>query len=718
METPVHTLRVAGAPLSRARNTVPYALALAAVAAFSFLSGGYILGRSTPIVVAFLCAAAVWVWFLRRSTRPPLLYLAALGVFGAFAVWSGLSVLWSFGPDLTWVSFNLTAFYLAVAAVLGLTSARGLQLWTVTYGYLGIAAAVGVYAFLGKGLPAVVTHAQTYARLDSPIGYWNVLAVMMVMGLCVALAIAGDRATGAALRTVAAAAAVPMCFAFFFTFSRGGWVALAVALALYFGFTTTRLGSFVSLAVVATPVGLVLWRLRDLETLFARTTDDALRTQQGGTLLRWAIAALLVTAGVQLAVALLHRAVAWPRWSTVAAGAAVLAVVLAVVVAGPVRFVQSRGGTSWVEDRIHELVTDAGESSGANQAERLVTLSTNGRIAIWREAARQSRYDRVAGTGAGTFAFTHYRFRDGGGVVKHAHSQWLNVLSELGVVGLALFVAAIVLFVAAMVGNPFSRRRDPLHPLLVALQAGVIAFVVHLTADWDWDMAAIGTAVFVFIAVCVSYRATRAGDERRAARRSRHERVARAIAAAPEEAAAAAPWTAAGDAEADDGTAGQQRGEDGASGAARTTPVRNVRRSGWAPRVVASAALLLLAASWLPPYLALRAENAALAASSDGDVATALDHARRAAAWDPLAVGPLITEATLLQQLGRNREALERLQAATKLQPQNFVVWYELGVLQHGALGRDKAARAAFTRALALNPDDAASRYELEVLAQ
>ncbi len=723
----MNTLRVAGTPLSRSRNTVPYVLALAAVAAFSFLSGGYVIGRSTPIVVAFLCAAAVWVWFLRRSTRPPLLYLAALGVFGAFAAWSGLSVLWSFGPDLTWVSFNLTAFYLAVAAVLGLTSARGLQLWTVAYGYLGIAAAVGVYAFLGKGLPAVVTHAHTYARLDSPIGYWNVLAVMMVMGLCVALAIAGDRATGAALRTAAAAAAVPMCFAFFFTFSRGGWVALAVALVLYFAFTTTRLASFASLVAVATPVGLVLWRLRDLETLFGRTTDDALRTLQGGTLLRWAIAALVVTAAAQLAVALLHRAVAWPRWATAAAGAIVLAVVLVVAVGGPVRFVQARGGTPWVEDRIQELLTDAGESSGANQAERLVTLNTSGRIAIWREAVRQSRYDRIAGTGAGTFPFTHYRFRDIGGVVKHAHNQWLNVLSELGVVGLALFVASVVLFVAAMVGNPFSQRRDPLHPLLVALQAGVIAFVVHLTADWDWDMAAIGTAVFVFIAVCVSYRATRAGDERRAARRSRHEEAAPAV--APEESVAAtAPQTVVQVAEATDtgpavacadGAEGEERGEAGGPGATRTTTQgRRARRPGWAPRVVASAALLLLAASWLPPYLALRAENAALAASSDGDVATALDHARRAAAWDPLAVGPLITEATLLQQLGRNREALERLQAAVKLQPQNFAVWYELGVLQHGALGRDKAARAAFTRALALNPDDAASRYELELLAR
>ena len=133
---------------------------------------------------------------------------------------------------------------------------------------------------------------------------------------------------------------------------------------------------------------------------------------------------------------------------------------------------------------------------------------------------------------------------------------------------------------------------------------------------------------------------------------------------------------------------------------------------------MASTALVLLAVSWLPPYLAQRAENAALAAASDGDVSAALDYARRAATLDPLAVSPLLTEATLLQQLGRNREALARLQAAVKLQPQNYEVWYELGVLLHEAFGRDKAARAAFTRALALNPDDAASRYELELLAQ
>ena len=141
-------------------------------------------------------------------------------------------------------------------------------------------------------------------------------------------------------------------------------------------------------------------------------------------------------------------------------------------------------------------------------------------------------------------------------------------------------------------------------------------------------------------------------------------------------------------------------------------------RSGWGIRAVASIALVLLALCWLPPYLAQRAENAALAAASDGRVAAGLSQARRAATLDPLAVSPLLTQATLLQQLGQNRAALAKLQEAARLQPQNFEVWFALGELQQSALGQKKQARASFTRALALNPLDSASRYELERLAQ
>jgi hypothetical protein len=737
MESPANTARVAGETF-RARNTAPFALALVAVGLFSFLSGGYIIGRSTPVVVALLIAAAVWVWFLRRSTRPSVLFLAALAAFAAFTAWSGLSVLWSLGPDLTWVAFNLTAFYLAVVAVLGFTSVRGLQLRTVAYGSLGVLAAVGVYAFLGKGLPDVVTHAHAYARLDSPVGYWNVLAVMMVMGLLVALAVGGDRATPAWLRTLAAAAAVPICFTFFFTFSRGGWLALAVALVLYFAFTTTRLGGIVTLVAVVAPVGLVLWRLRGLGTVFTPTTDDALRTLQGHTLLRWAVAALLVTAGAQLVAALVQRWVRWPRWSVVAAGAVVLAAVCLVVFGGSGVFLQRHGGSQWVKEKAHALVTDAESEQNGNAAARLLTVTTNGRIQLWKEAARQSRYARTAGTGAGTFSFTNYRFRTGGILVQHAHSQWFNVLSELGVVGLTLFAAAIVLLVAAMVGNPFSRRGDPLHPLLVALQAGVIAFLVHISWDWDWDMAAIGTLALVFITAVTSYRTTRASDLRRAARHARH--VARQEEAEAEPAVAGGAETSTTGAEAaavvleEAGVAPTQApvalAEEGDTGAvdeahasgegpdeaARAGERSRRRRSGWGIRVVASTALVLLALCWLPPYLAQRAENSALAEASDGRVAAGLVQVRRAATLDPLAVGPLLTQASLLQQLGQNRAALAKLHEAARLQPQNFEVWFALGELQQSALGQKRQARASFTRALALNPLDSASRYELDRL--
>jgi hypothetical protein len=658
---------------SRSRDLVPFAITLVCACLFSFLSGGYIFTRSAPLAVVYLLLAAVWVWFLRRQSRPSLIYLTALVVFGLFVAWAGLSVSWSFGPDLSWIAFDLAALYLAVAAVLGLTPVRGLQLRTAGYGFLAVAVAVGAYAFLGKVVPDVVTHAHTYARLDSPVGYWNVLALMMVMGLAVALSLAGDRTAHPGWRVLAAAAAVPLCFTFFFTLSRGGWVVLAVMLLLYFGFTTTRLASFASLVAIAAPVAAVLWRVRDLGTLFTATSNDALRTLQGHALLRWSLGALLVGAAAQAVIVLAHRAVPWPGWARVAAGAAVLVVLVAGIGGGSWHLLESRGGSAWVRDRVQTFISGTDQTGSDEGAGRLISLYT-GRPPLWREALEQSRSHRLLGTGAGTFVFTHDRFRLDGGDVAHAHSQWFNVLTELGVVGLGLFAAAMALFIAAAVRNPFADRRDPLRPLLVALQAGMAAFVVHISWEWDWDMAAIGTVFFLFAAVCSSYLATRAADRRRTA-----------AAAAPAEAPLPAP--------------------------ARR------RAAGWPARTVATVALVLLAVSWLVPYLAARAENAALAAAGDGDTVAALSHARRAGSLDPLAVDPLITEALVLQQQGRNVESLAVLQKAARLQPDNYQVFYHEGVLLLQAFGRKQAAIAALRRALALNPLDGASRFELELAA-
>jgi Flp pilus assembly protein TadD len=55
------------------------------------------------------------------------------------------------------------------------------------------------------------------------------------------------------------------------------------------------------------------------------------------------------------------------------------------------------------------------------------------------------------------------------------------------------------------------------------------------------------------------------------------------------------------------------------------------------------------------------------------------------------------------------------LQKAARLQPDNYEVYFQQGVLLLRAFGRKQAASAALRRALALNPLDDASRVELEL---
>jgi O-antigen ligase len=681
------------------REFLPYALTLCAYTAFSFLSGGYILTRAAPIAIAWLLVAAVGVWVVRGWRRPSWLYVGALAALAAYTVWAGVSILWSFGPDLSWVAFDYAAFYLAVAAVLGATATGRHQLRLAGYGFLVATIAVALYAFAGKALPDVVTHAHTYARLDSPVGYWNVLALLMVMALPVALSLAGRRGAPLALRAAAAAGAVPLAFTFVFSFSRGGVLALIVVLVAYFALADRRLTSLAALIAVAVPVAAALWRVRELDTLFSATDDEVLRTAQGHDLLRWALLALVATVVLHLVFVALERAVPWPRWARVAAGAVVLAGIVIGVGGGALVYVDRQGGAEWVRERYRTFVEDADTRSTADTADRLLSLNS-GRPPLWRRALEQYDAGPKVGTGAGTYRFTHYRFRRTGGVTKHAHSQWLNALSELGAPGLLTFAASMALFVTATLRGLIRGRRDPERSLLAALQAGLIAFIVHMTWDWDWDMAAAGVAMVLFAATAAAYVSTRDAGH------------AAALAAETPGAAAAAPPDAGADVE---GAAAPDAGVADAPGASQ--PALRVQTKGVAPRVFASGLLVLVAVSWLPPSMADRAQNRAVEEAARGEIAAAADAARSARRWNPLAADPLITLALVEQQLGQNRAALETLRDAARLQPENYEVHYQLGLLLERAFGRDAEAAREFRRALQLNPLHSSSRYELEALA-
>jgi len=113
------------------------------------------------------------------------------------------------------------------------------------------------------------------------------------------------------------------------------------------------------------------------------------------------------------------------------------------------------------------------------------TGSTEPRASLWRVAWHQFESHVAFGSGAGTFALAWARsglIETRGGALD-AHSLYLETLSELGLVGLAL----LLVFLALPLARP-SRLGAGLAP--VAAGAYVV-FVVHAALDWDWEMPAV-----------------------------------------------------------------------------------------------------------------------------------------------------------------------------------------------------------------------------------
>jgi len=724
---------------------VPGAASLVLIVILSFRAGGYIVDSATPFVIAWLVVVGAWVLAVRPVERPPLALLTALGALGALALWTGLSIIWSVGPDLSWIAFNYAALYVAAALALAWGGSGRLQVLVATVGFLAGATAVAVYAYLGKVLPDQVTHAHEYARLAAPVGYWNVLAVMLVMAAPIALALAARRGLHPLLRAVAAAVLALLLITLFFTFSRGGFAAAMVMLVAYFVAARERLSSLVSLLLAAAPVGFVLWHLRDLETLFGPTTDAALRSAQAHTLAGWTILALGLPFALQVAVAYVHRRLAFRplvvRW----VGVAVLVLGLGLCIGGPLSYMQRQGGVGeWVSAQYTSFI-EGSDSEGGDTAARVLVVSSNGRVGLYKVALRQYDHTPLVGTGAGTFAFSNYRFRDTGLFVKHAHSQWFNTLSELGIVGLALLTAFVLALAVAVVRSLVRLRRDRERGLLAACFAAGVGFVFHISGDWDWDMAAATLAFLLLTVTAAVYRgASRAPEQGEDAagptaphtdedepvgvrRETAHlgtgeegaepgsDVLAAASGATPASAAPDVAEVAAAPPLAGSVTAASPPAADPAvHGRLSTGPAR----LSWplAGRWAGLAAVLIV--SWLLPSLALQAGTRALAAAGDGQLAVARAEAQRSQRLDPLAVGPLITLAGVEQRAGNPRAALAALEKAAALQPDNFYVHYQLGLLLANSLGRTEAAADAFRRALELNPQHTLSLRQLELLGR
>jgi O-antigen ligase len=572
---PSPPVRAAG---ERVGGLFPAAVAAAVCFCALFFGGGDSIAPLVWIGGAALVVAALLLFEPVALDRPAALFLGGLA---GLAVFCGLSLVWSISPDRTWTTTNRTLVYVAFALLGVLAGARV----TRAQAALGAASLLGLlvgWALLAKCVPALYPDYGRLARLRSPLGYWNELALLCDAGVGVALwlAVVRRRAEGVVLL-------YGLVLILLLTYSRFG-VVLACAVALVWILLDPR--RVESLAVLALAGGAGVGAFGVALALPGITSDAQARHARAHD--GWIFA--LVVFALALAVAgaawlLRDRTLAAPARARVERWAAVAAVVLAGAgLAVSIAF----AGHLW-----HEF-TNPGNTQVVNAQNRLGSAKSD-RWLWWQEAWHAFTRHPLGGTGAGTFELTNQMLRRAPVVVDEPHNTPLQFLTETGLGGAALYLAAA----AGALWAAWRGRRDAAG---LALGLAVGAFFVHQIVDKDWNY--VGSCGPLFCAAGVV--AARPG----------------AVVAARRPLAAAAAVA------------------------------------------VALAVTYSLAAPWLA--------DRAYARGTEGG-------ARQAHSYDPLSVAALTLWAEY-EQATDPAAALDHLEQAVKLEPENANTWYELGAFYAG----------------------------------
>ena len=445
--------------------------------------------NSVAVVVlwAIVLASAARFW---PASRIPRSALVSGSLLGAFALWTGLSVLWAASPEKAFNEFDRVFLFLAVFTLAVVAAPRGSARRWLAGLALGLTA-VAVIALVSRLFPHsfgdTTQLAQVFPtaskRLSFPVDYWNGLATLVAFAIPCLLYFAAE--SRAVVRGLAVAPLPALTATLYLTSSRGGWVAAAIAIVVLMALTSRRWATAGALLIGgAASAGAVAVLLSRDELVDSPLTSQVAESQGRSAALL--IAGLCAVAGV--AYALLASVVpAPPRASRAAATAfaAVLALVFvaAVFAAHPVR-------------RYEHFKEIPPELTGASVQEHLFSTSGNGRWQWWTSAVDEWQTRPVEGRGAGSYEAWWAEHASIPAFVRDAHSLYLETLGELGLVGLALLLA---FFVSCLVAGArrLAGRTEGERAAVAALLALVGAFLFEAGIDWMWELTVVSVVAIL-----------------------------------------------------------------------------------------------------------------------------------------------------------------------------------------------------------------------------
>ena len=475
-------------------------LALLAVTAYGMIRDGLYLDELWLPVAAGVLALLFATLFARGfyADLPPAATLA-LAFLAALVAVKGLSMVWTLSETETIKETLRSSMYLAIFAMaLGaLTSGR--QVGPLVDISVLVVASVAGYGLLQKINPAdYPVQSIDGVRVDSTLGYANTTAVIIGMGVVLALPrIATLR--NFAFRGLYAALVLSFLVALYLTVSRGGIGSLSIGLILLFVLGSGRLQMLANLLLVALPGAWLWWRMQSLPGLLETGIRPQDKLADGTAFRNELIFALLVAFALQAGYALLVN-----RYELVPAARRVLGIVAVtglVIVAcvGTLVVVGKYGGPG----AAYQTLAGNADESG-DMASRLSSLDISSRGDYWRVGWEAWKERPFTGTGAGTFQYTWLEDRPSLKGVKQIHNLYLEQGTETGLfafIALLGFLAVLLGYTARAAWRSGGERRLLLSGLVCAL----VVYLISSAAEWHWYMPASTMFFFILAAIAMKF---------------------------------------------------------------------------------------------------------------------------------------------------------------------------------------------------------------------